>query len=504
MMQRALTTLPGHLRFLLLPALVLTFISPATAQPMSLAEIVERVLATHPDLTISRLDTSIAGTETQRISGILDPVVTARLGVSDEQVPTLSDFQASQTRFGQIMAGISKPLASGGTISAEIDYNRTNLGFNSPFAGNLAKFNPAYRNEINLSYRHPLLRGAGRPEYHEALAAARADIEAAGLQQHVIAQNLSLQALNLHFQLVGDDVNIRLSEQTVERARRLLAYQHRREKFGLVEASDRLQAEALLATRQLELEEARARRAADRTTLNRLMLRPPDAPLTIALVPEYQHRPLPEFTAALEKASKNRPELKALDARLQAAEARLLQVRDIEHTQLDIVAELGTRALNDSAGAAFQQGFSLNDRYAALSLEVSEVVGNNAAKASIRNAELTRQRVLAEKIRMQELIKDDLAAAITTISTTRATLTRARQHEKAERRKFEAEIKRYREGRSDTATIVQFEGDLRIAALQAELQRIILLQAEMQLLWAQGLLLKQLGINFPVASAKHP
>ncbi|MDQ7010570.1 MAG: TolC family protein, partial [Mariprofundaceae bacterium] len=429
---------------------------------------------------------------------------TARLGVSDEKIPTLSDFQASQTRFGQVVAGVSKPLASGGTLSAEIDYNRTNLGFNSPFASNLAKFNPAYRNEINLSYRHPLLRGAGRPEYHEALAAARADIEAAGLQQQVIAQNLCLQALDLHFRLISDDVNIRLAEQTVERARRLLAYQHRREKFGLVEASDRLQAEALLAARQLELEQARARRAANQTALNRLMLRMPDAPLTIALAPEYQNHSAPDFATALEKASKNRPELKALDAQLQAAEARLLQVRDTERVQLDIVAELGTRALDDSAGGAFQRGFSLNDRYAALSLEVSEVVGNNAAKASIRNAELTRQRVMAEKTRMQELIKDDLATAITTIHTTRATLARARKREKAERLKFEAEIQRYREGRSDTATIIQFEGDLRIAALQAELQRIILMQAEKQLVWAQGLLLKQLGISFLSASAKQP
>lgn len=491
MMRRALASLPGRVLFL---ATALAFSTPAVAQPMSLADIVKQVLATHPDLTISRLDTSIAGTQTQQISGMLDPVVTARVGVSDEKIPTLSDFQASQTRFGQAVAGVSKPLASGGTLSAEIDYSRTNLGFNSPFAGNLAKFNPAYRNQINLSYRHPLLRGAGRPEYHEALAAALSDIEASKLQQQTIARNLSLQALGLYFQLASDDINIKLAEQTVERARRLLAYQHRREKFGLVETTDRLQAEALLASRQLELEQARANRAASQTALNRLMLRNPDAPLAVTLEPEFRHGSLPDFATALATARKHRPELQALDARLQAAESRLLQARDTERAQLDVVAELGSRALNDSAGTALTQGFSLNDRYAAISLEVSSVVENNTAKAAIRNAELTRERVLAEKTQSLERIKNDIATSITTISSTRATLARARQREHAEKMKFEEEVKRYSEGRSDTDTIIRFEGDLRIAEFQAELQRLIMLQAEKRLAWAQGILLKQLGI----------
>ncbi|MFQ5582619.1 MAG: TolC family protein, partial [Mariprofundaceae bacterium] len=404
--------------------------------------------------------------------------------------------QASETRLGQISAGISKPLASGGTIGAEIDYTRTSLGFVSPLASQLASVNPAYNNEINLSYRHPLLRGAGRPDYNEALTAAQSDILAAGLQQQIVAQGLSLQALDLHFRLASNDISVTLAEQAVGRARRLLNYQHMRERFGLIETADRLQAEALLAARKMELEQSRALRATNQAALNRLMLRAPNTPLAVTLDADHQDIQSPDFAAAVESARINRPELKALDAQLQAAESRLLLARDSERTQLDVVAELGTRSLDGSAGIALKKGFGINDRFAALSLELSDAVGDNGAKSAIRKAELTRQRVLAEKTRMLELIKDDLSAAITTITTGRATLASARKREAAEKLKFEAEVKRYREGRSDTATIVQFEGDLRIAALQAELQRISLLQAERQLAWSQGTLLQQLGITY--------
>ena len=56
-------------------------------------------------------------------------------------------------------------------------------------------------------------------------------------------------------------------------------------------------------------------------------------------------------------------------------------------------------------------------------------------------------------------------------------------------------MRRYREGRSDTATLVQFEADLRSAELRAELQYLTLLLAERQLAWAKGSLLQELGLQ---------
>lgn len=470
--------------------------APAMAgEPMTLAQALRIVLAQHPDIELARVDTAIARTEIQRTKGLLDPSYSATITASDEQVPVASDFQPSEKRIASLAGSVSKPLANGGTLSADINYSRTSQGFVSPLASQLAKFNPEYQNQVDISYRHPLLRGAGRPDYRESLTAARADTRAAEIKQRSIAHVLSLKVLNAYYQLAGDDIRVELARQAVARARKLLAYQRSREHFGLIEQADRLQAEALLAARQTELQQAIAQRKASAATLNRLMLRRPDAPIDlpaadIRVVPET-----PDIRKATRQAELQRPELQALAAELKAAEARLTAARDVGRMQLDAVAKLGTRSLDSSASLAAARGLSISERFASLSLEMSDTVRNRRVKADIRKAELTRQRLIAERAQVLEQIRDELASAITAINAGRPTLKLARREARAEKRKFDAEMRRYREGRSDTATLVQFEGDLRSAELRAELQYLSLLLAERQLAWARGSLLQELGLK---------
>jgi len=470
--------------------------APALAgEPVTLAKVVQTVLTQHPDLAVNLIDTAIAKTEIQSAEGLLDINYSAAITASDEEIPVSSDFQASESRIANLSGSISKPLASGGTLGAEINYSRTSQGFVSPLAAQLAKFNPEYQNQIDVSYRHPLLRGSGRPDYHKGLDAARADVRASEIQQRSIAHELSLKALNAYYQLAADGISVELARQAVGRARQLLKYQRSRERFGLIEKADRLQAEALLAARNTELQQSMAQREANATILNRLMLRRPDTPITLPAAVDPIIPKAPAIKDATAEAQMQRPELQALTAQLEAAEARLAILQDTETLQLDAVAQLGTRSLDSSASLAAARGFSISDRFASLSLEISDTIVNNKAKSEIRKAELTRQRVLAEQTRTLEQIRDELANAITAINTGRPTLVLARQEAVAEKRKFEAEMQRYREGRSDTATLVQFEGDLRSAELRSELQHVTLLLAERQLAWAKGSLMQELGIE---------
>ncbi|WP_232726407.1 TolC family protein [Mariprofundus ferrinatatus] len=468
---------------------------PAMAEEMDLKRAIETVIAKHPDLEIKRIDRQIAQSGIRSVEGMLDPVITARIGASEETTPTSSSFQPSETRLGQLSGSIAKPLENGGTLGANFKYNRTSQAYPpSPLAAQLNAFNPAYRNQINLNYRHPLLKGNDRPDYSQSLLANEAGLRTADLQQVVTARMLALNTTNAWYQLASDDISIRIAEQAVQRARDLLAYQRVREGFGLIETADRLQAEALLAARKTDQQRAHARRASSQNNLNRLMLRNPESDITL------QNEPVTEFTIpsmqlAREVAEQKRVELKLLQAQLDSAEAQLAIARNNDNMQLDLVAEIGTRALDTSAGGAAAGGFSPNDHYAALSVELSEVLGRNSARAAVRKAELQRQRIIAQRASTLEQIGNDLATAITSLRNGRPTLEAARRQAEAERRKFRAEMKRYREGRSDTATLVQFEGELLSAELNADLQALTLQLAATQLRWAEGSLLESLHID---------
>ncbi|PJA32042.1 MAG: TolC family protein [Zetaproteobacteria bacterium CG_4_9_14_3_um_filter_53_7] len=486
-MNKVLRTIP-------LFTILLLVAYPAFAENMTLKQVLETVLSNHPSLRTGDIDSAIARTESQRIAGMLDPTVTARITASEDTSPVSSDFQAAETRIGQLSGSIAQPLENGGTVAANLAYNRTSQAYNSPLAAQLSRFNPAYRNQINLSYRHPLLKGADRPDYHESLRAAEAGVMSADMQRQVIAHQLSLQTINVYYQLAADDINIRLAEQALKRANKLLTYQRSREQFGLIERADRLQAEALVAARKTDLQRAVSRRQSNLNSLNRLMLRPGNSELLL----QVQHSaPIdhPSMQQAVERAEANRPELQVLKAQMQASEAQLSMAREADDVQLDVIAEVGTRSLDTSAGTAALRGLSPNNHYAALSLEMSDVLMRNSANAGIRKAELQRQRILSERISRMEQIKNDLSAAMTAIDSGKPVLQVARFQAEAEQRKFDAEMQRYREGRSDTATLVQFEGELRNAELNADLQALTLQLAARQLAWAQGTLQHELGLT---------
>jgi len=474
---------------------------PAMAAPISLASVIRQVLEHHPDIPVSRLRTDKTRTDQQRIEGQLDTALTVSLLASDSQDPSNSRFNPIESFTSQqIKAGISKPLANGGTLSLNLDYNRNLLKFQlDPTA--FARFDPFYHNQIDLTYRQPLLRGAGRPAYHQELAAALADASASRLQERVTARTLSRKAIQLYFDIAVDEANRRLAADAEKRARKLLIFQRTREQFGLIEKADRLQAEALLATRNMDLANAQARLIQDATALNRLMLRNTAIPIATRDKQRLDIS-LPDLNDAIDDIDKRRPELLALDSRLKAAEARFEEVKDTDSTQVDLVAQIGSRSLAGTPGTAVRQGFSLADRFASIGVEISDTVANNAAKAAIRKAALEREQVLAERRQTIELIKDDLANILALIRTGRKTLAAAKARVDAEQKKHQAELLRYREGRSDTATVIQFEGDLRSAEIEAALRRIALLRNQRQLAWVKGSLFSDLGITFSM-SDKH-
>jgi len=474
--------------------------TPLKAEEMSLQKVIRTVLDSHPELHVSRIDTAIAATETRRVEGGLDAIVTANITASDEKTPTTSDFQPAENRIGQLRGSISKPLASGGTLGADFNYTRTSQGFNSPFAAQLALFNPSYRNQINLNYRHPLLKGANRPDYNQSLIQAQAQLTQAKQQKHVIAHRLTLQVINAYYQLASDDINISIAQQAVKRAKKLLAYQRSRERFGLIEKADRLQAAALLAARKTDLQRSLSVRLNNQNTLNRLMLYSASHGI---IIQRDRYLDSQDFSSlndknidqAVRTAEKLRPELKVFDAQMQAANAQLIIALDGDQLQLDIIASIGTRALDKTPLPAVAAGLSTHDHFASISLELSDALGRNSVNAAIRKAELQRQRIEADRSRTLEQIKDDISTAQTAIIAAVPSLTAASRQVKAEQRKFNAEMKRYRQGRSDTATLVQFEGELRNADLNAQLQQLTIELAQTQFDWAQGRLLYDMGLD---------
>jgi outer membrane protein TolC len=128
-------------------------------------------------------------------------------------------------------------------------------------------------------------------------------------------------------------------------------------------------------------------------------------------------------------------------------------------------------------------------------VELRDTLGRRGARAGVLAAELQRERLLARRHQLAEQLRDELSMLQVTLHSGAGILRLSAQREEAERRKYEAELERYRDGRSDSATLIQFEGELAAAERDARLQRLALLLAGYQHAWARGALLPALGID---------
>ncbi|MDX8401234.1 MAG: TolC family protein [Mariprofundaceae bacterium] len=316
------------------------------------------------------------------------------------------------------------------------------------------------------------------------------------MQWRATARQLALQALTAFYRLASDALQARLARESVRRAERVLAWQKRRERFGLGETADRLQAEALLAARRADLARAEAARDADRAALNRLMLRDAAEPLRID--PEADPLPRdfrPISPEELNRALARRPEIRAVERQLAAAREQRKIAEDGTRMQLDLVLQAGTRALDTQAAPAFARGLAPKDRFVGLSVEMSDDFGGGRARAALEKALQAEAKLEALHDRARAQLETDLANAETAIRSGLPVLRAARARARAERAKFEAEMARYRDGRSNIATLVQAEEALSAARVQAEMQALALRLAARQRQWALAELLDGLGVR---------
>lgn len=461
------------------------------AKPLNFARVLNEVFEKNPNLQASRLQVDMRLAERNQIEGMLDTRFGGSVGLSDEVKPTTSPFASSGTSVGFVAGQVVHPFSDGSSLTGTLKYNKSKLTYpstvNPAFQANP---NPIYQHQIDLIYRYPLVSGAGNPNYRYQKEAGDDEVKAARLRIAVLKEQLASQAIGLYAQFILNDLSVKLAEDATLRAKQLLKNQKSRENFGLAEKEDRLQTEALLSMRQFQQVQAIAARDASQTALNRLMHQDGDTLLSPQLTPlKFKTRPVSEM---LDAAEQRRPVFKVLDAQYAAAQSRLAMVEAAGDYQLDLVGQIGTRALDGSAGSALVQGFTLGDRYVGLQVEFSDVWDNKANRAAIQSSVLALENIKIERKRMLEDLETELAATRIALLSGEGTLQASLRQVEAEKKKYNGELARYKRGRSSTAVITQFEGDLSAARLRALIQQVSVAIAEYKLALAMGELLPML------------
>lgn len=232
--------------------LFVSFSASATTAKMSLNDYLEQVKKTSPGVAASNLQ--IEGTEKTAAEGNLTyvPKFSVTGNYTDDRREAANLFYLGSTSSGSSLGfGLEKQFAFG--TNAKLSYNITNSltsGLSTPFPREF-RFS---QGQTQLDVSQPLWKnGFGKETRATADFAEASSLVAHYSEKFKLKQALS-QAETTYYRLAIARDSLRLQEELLDRAKKLLEWADRRMKNQLADKSDMLQAKAAFQMRGLEME----------------------------------------------------------------------------------------------------------------------------------------------------------------------------------------------------------------------------------------------------------
>src|SRR4051812_2326201 len=408
---------------------------------LPLAEAIERVLKSDPELRISRINKEQAGFQINAAQGAYDPV----LGVG-----------AYRTRAISPVASVLGGSASGKLTQTELNVTPSVSGL-SPWGGSynfkwsnsrqetdnaFATLNPQYPTTALLNLTQPLWRGLRFDPNRRRIAVARTNerLSTEQLRQRVIDRVTA--AVNAYWELTFAWSNYQVQLEAVRLAEEQYESNRRQLEQGVLAPIDVTAAQTQVATFQQNLFLSQQALTVAENNLKSLMLPDrSDLMWSAAIIPETQPDTTPRVVPlrdAVEAALTSRPEVKenALALDINGLDVRL--AKDQSKPQINAFANLSATGLSGQnlggPGSPFFQAIGINPAppgmfvggynqslsnlfggnfpTAQAGVQISLPLRNRTAEAQVATAEAEGRKLKAVRDQIGMLIEADVRNAL--------------------------------------------------------------------------------------------
>jgi outer membrane protein len=302
----------------------------------------------------SQTDLSVTGTTALSIGPPIpafDPTLTADVGPSFSNAPQASSFVTGTSSLitHNLTAdfGLQKGFATGGALN--VGYTNLRQSANSE----RATYNPYTTSSLGLTFTQPLLRGFGVGLNRRFIRIARNDerISDLAFRQQVITTVYNV--IRLYWDLVSLQEDVRVKQQALDLAGKLLADNQARVEVGTLPALAVIQAQAQVAQARQDLSNSQSLVLEEELVLKQVLTRTGTADPKIAaarLVPTDrieipEHEQLPPADTLVKLALEHRPELAAGQLQVQNTEIALKGSRNSLLPSLNLVGSVESNGL---------------------------------------------------------------------------------------------------------------------------------------------------------------
>jgi len=352
------------------------------------------------------------------------------------------------------------------------------------------RFNPAVISRIAFGVNQPLLNGFGLLPNERFLLVARNNRKVSEdlLTLQVIATIVNVQ--NLYWDMAAFQENVRVAEQSLDVAKRLLHENTIKAQVGTMAPLDVVTAESEVAARERDLIVARTNLQLQETRLKNALSKKPDPELdsvrvvTTDPLPPVRDSDIPDLEKALAGAYENRPELRQVQTNIQNER---ITSRYTSNNLMPGVALFGLYAgsglqgnsvalapgppvpLTSGAGASLAEAFGFDFPERAAGVSVSLPIRNRAAQADDLRAQLDFDQLQVTQQRLHNQIDTEVRQAAVGLVQGKAQVEAAAKAVALARKTVEAEQIKLNAGISTSYNEILRERDL-ITAELAEVQ----------------------------------
>lgn len=456
-----------------------------------LAEVLRRALENNFDIRLARFDQKINRYRLPVADSVYDTLLTAGADYTYDDFKKSSEYYGDLNKTGSFGLQLGKKLPWGTDLKLDISNQYTSS--DSFFA----TINPAYDSYLELSLSQPLLKNWGGKLIRGEIELARIDVDNFNL---LAWENMELAlALTAHtyWDLVEMEEEVHLEQKMEERARYLHQLSQEQLKMGMVEKVDLVAAEANLKIREADVVLDREKLI----TISRLLQFLINDTDTTMLLPADKleiprGEPVLDFSESLQVALENRWDYLRTLKELEAKEIEVELKENSRWPQVDLVASFARNGLSDEWARALDDIFSQNNPRYYIGVQLSHFLENRCADSEAEMAKLEKSKAL---VRIKKLEREIYTQVDDQLRTTRVSLDLALREDeikKLQREKLNEEEKRFKYGRSNSKTIIDYQSDLLLAQLRFARALTVYYKSLIDLQVAQGVFLrKQMGME---------
>lgn len=500
-------------------------------QPLSLTVEGALVLALqhNQNLSVQEVNPALQHTFVSEQRSVFDPILIADYSRTEDRlkreftVPTslsVPDLSGQGTQTVSILApietktktqtdagsiGLTQRLPTGTDISVSYDRARTKQR-NSTNNPNLVFSTDTDNDErsLNLSITQQLLRGGGLGVNLASLRQAKLNTLASDYELRGFTEDLVSQVEQTYWDCILAQRQIKIYEDSLAVAQAQADEVEERIRIGKLAEVERAGAVSEVAQRRSSLIDARSSYDTLRLALLRLVnpnndsLRPVD--LTLQSDPITPPISLSDIDFSIKLAHRMRPDLNQARLQIKSNELEVVKTKNGLLPQLDLFLNI-SKNLNETQYAASFQGPSEDeddDRYTTqVGAQFSYPIGNRAARARDTRSDLTRTRDLRALANMTQLVEQDIRGAYIEVGRSWEQIAATTATRELQEQTLQAEIEKFRLGRSTVLLVTQAQRDLLSAQIGEVQARTAYLKSIVNLYRLEGSLLERRGIQCP-------